>query len=303
MCAAETRPTVPTHWTYKSPEGDLCQGDVLKKTDVIRAVLEQVHPHYLKDDYTHFVVLTQTCDLVRREGGRCGSRYITLAAVRPLEVAVRRELLKYQKSELERLANASSSRHRARVGEFLTRLFNNNERDYFYLHEDVALGLSPSSCTFLQLSIAVRAAEHYETCLQSRIASMTDIFGAKLGWLVGNLYSRVGTEDWTPVRQRPSEFSRRISTMLEASCHWVDDEQLKVAVKSVVPAVIAAGKDAARRHIDGCELPPRRERLIRAMERVLQAEGVDAAGARKLVAGLKSDPEIAVLIAILASQP
>src|SRR6266567_6106288 len=101
MCAAETRPTVPTHWTYKSPEGDLCQGDVLKKTDVIRAVLEQVHPHYLKDDYTHFVVLTQTCDLVRREGGRCGSRYITLAAVRPLEVAVRRELLKYQKSELE----------------------------------------------------------------------------------------------------------------------------------------------------------------------------------------------------------
>jgi hypothetical protein len=296
MCAAETVEVAPSHWTYRAPNGDLSQGDVIKKTDAIRALLDEVHPHYLKDDYTHFLVLTQTCDLVRRDKGTCKSR-ITLAAVRPLDLAIKRALEKYQNSAFEQVANVCSVKHRGKVVEFLARLFNNNEHDYFYLHEDVALGLSPSSCAFLQLSIAVRARDHYEKCLAARVASMTDIFAAKLGWLVGNLYSRVGTEDWTPEHQKPNEFTKRIAAILEGACKWVDDEQLKGAVNKATPELLAAGEDAVLEHLDKFELPSRRERLLAAMEKVLaESDGGDPGRARKIVALLKSDPEVANLI-------
>jgi len=49
-------------------------------------------------------------------------------------------------------------------------------------------------CAFLLLSIALRA-EHYGALLEAKIAQLDDIFAAKLGWLTGNLYSRVGTPD------------------------------------------------------------------------------------------------------------
>lgn len=56
------------HFTYKN-EADmlsLCQGDVLEKTDALMGILEEVHPYFLKDEYKYFMVLTQSCDLVRR---------------------------------------------------------------------------------------------------------------------------------------------------------------------------------------------------------------------------------------------
>lgn len=302
MCAAETDASAPGHWTYRTPTGDLSQGDVLRKTDAIRALLNEVHPHYLKEDYTHLLVLTQTCDLVRRDKRPCKSRYITLAAVRPLELAVRRALEKYQETEFERVANVCSRKSRSRMTDFLTRLFNNNEHDYFYLHEDVALGLSPSSCAFLQLSIAVRASDHYDKCLDARITSMSDIFAAKLGWLVGNLYSRVGTDDWTPDHQKPNEFSKRINGILDGACKWVDDEQLKSAVKKLTPELTAKGEQAALAHLGACAQPPKRERLLAAMERALsESAGGDNERARKLVAVLKSDPEVAALIGSIST--
>jgi hypothetical protein len=285
MCAAETDAVPPSHWTYRAPTGDLSQGDVLKKTDEIKSLLEEVHPHYLKDDYTHFLVLTQTCDLVRRDKGACKSRYITLAAVRPLELAIKRALEKYQESPFEQVANVCSAKHRGRVGDFLVKLFNNNEHDYFYLHEDVALGLSPSSCAFLQLSIAIRARDHYEKCIKARVASMSEIFAAKLGWLVGNLYSRVGTDDWTPEHQKPSEFKKRVEETLEAACKWIDDEQLKGAVKKATPELVAKGEEAALAHLESFQQPSRRERLLAAMEKaLLDSDGGDPARARKIVA-------------------
>lgn len=301
MVTAEPVTPTASHWTYKQPTGDLAQGDVLQKTEALRGVLTEVHPHYLKDDYTHFLVLTQTCDLVRREKGACKTRYIALAAVRPLELALKRALEKHQKTPFERLANVCSAKARSRMSDFLTRLLNNNESDYFYLHEDAALGVSPSSCAFLQLSIAIRSADHYEKCLAARVASMTDIFAAKLGWLVGNLYSRVGTEDWTPDHQTQGEFSKRVASMLDDLCKWVEDEQLKNAARKATPEVLAGGEPSALAHLESFEQPPRRERLLKAMERVLAAVEGDASQAQRLVAHVKSDPEVASLIGALAS--
>ena len=92
----ENTPEPQAHFTYTIRlEDDLCQGDVLKKTEPVVGLLGEVHPHYVEDDYTHFLVLTQTCDLVRGRGGPgCKSRYITLAPVRPLDLLIGREIAK-----------------------------------------------------------------------------------------------------------------------------------------------------------------------------------------------------------------
>jgi len=73
------------HFTYNegADKEKLKQGDVLRKTARLQEILEEVHPHYNCEEYKYFQVLTQSCDLVRRDqDGSCNSRYITLAAVR-----------------------------------------------------------------------------------------------------------------------------------------------------------------------------------------------------------------------------
>jgi len=85
------------HITYAAEleRESLQQGDVLLRTASIDALLKEIHPHYTKEDYRYLMVLTQTCDLVRRlgsaEGKRCKARYISVAAVRPLERVIARE--------------------------------------------------------------------------------------------------------------------------------------------------------------------------------------------------------------------
>lgn len=287
------------HFTYcASGSNDLQQGDILSKTPELASVLEEVHPHYLKDDYIRFIVLTQSCDLVRRKASPCRARYITLAAIRPLDLVVQREIGKCQQDEFSRVAMVCGGRMRSKLEQFLARLLNNNEPGYFYLHEAPEFGLSESSCAFLRLSISLKSALHYETCRQARILSLKDVFQAKLGWLVGNVYSRVGTEDWVPRYRTRSEFARHIRDILDCSCRWVNDEQLKAAknsarTKGIDKELISAGQVAVREHIDKTLVPSRRERILERLSAVLAevVPSVDKATLEGIQARLTSDAE------------
>jgi hypothetical protein len=77
----------PVHFTYQSfkEDDDLQQGDILLPKEEICSILKDVHPHFLDSKYNGFLVLSQTCDLVRRDSAGCKTRYINLAAIRPLE--------------------------------------------------------------------------------------------------------------------------------------------------------------------------------------------------------------------------
>ena len=58
------------HFTYKSNPDmqSLCQGDILNPTEELMEVLKTVHPYFLNKQYKYFMVLSQSCDLVRRNG-------------------------------------------------------------------------------------------------------------------------------------------------------------------------------------------------------------------------------------------
>ena len=189
--------SMATHYIYDEQlnKDQLFQGDVLSRHPDLMALLENYHPHYATSSrYRYFLVLTQSCDLIRRDGQTPSSPYITIAAVRPVEKALLREAKKYQEW-WQQPVHIVDGKMRSKIDLFVTSLIGNNVPDYFYLHEDISLGIHERNCAFLALSVAIKI-EHYDLCLKAKIAQLKDNFRTKLGWLVGNMYSRVGTKDW-----------------------------------------------------------------------------------------------------------
>ncbi|MEW6535321.1 MAG: hypothetical protein AB1454_06835 [Candidatus Auribacterota bacterium] len=282
------------HFTYKEPDAkNLQQGDLLTKTSGIMALLNEIHPHYYKkSDYTHFLVLTQSCDLVRREEPSCKAKYISLACVRPLELVISREIQKKQTSECKKNGNICDNKDKEGILSFIDRLLNNNEPEYFYLEPDGYGKLTKPSCAFLRLSIAIKSVEHYDTCFNSRILSLDDTFQAKLGWLLGNIYSRVGTNDWNDFDKEKFK-KRRIEIIKNSDCKWIDGKIL-----NKIPSDIA--KEGQASILDYIKtIDSDRDILLkRIVELVNNREYKNIAEVRreKLFGQLRSDPQLSSLL-------
>jgi hypothetical protein len=187
-------PPILRHFAYETPDTKvLCQGDLLEKKPRLIEVLEEYHPYFVKPQYKYFLVLTQSCSLVRRDDEPSAS-HIVLAAVRPVDDAIRREAKKHQEWWQEGLG-IISAKNFDKLRELVERIVDNSEPGYFYLPEEVALGISDNYCAFLRVAISLKRM-HYDTCLDAKIAQLEEPFQAKLGWLVGTLYNQVGTTEW-----------------------------------------------------------------------------------------------------------
>ncbi|MGM0584953.1 MAG: hypothetical protein ACQEUZ_09920 [Pseudomonadota bacterium] len=172
--------------------GSLSQGDVIRRSEALSEAIREAHEYYATaQDYTHFVILTQSCDLVRR-GQDIKAPYVTIAAARPLSVVVE----KFVSSHIEDVHGTvlAKTSARRRLEEKLERIIHNTEDGLFFLPKDGCDALNEDLCVFLHLSIALRTS-HYNTLLENKIAEIDDVFRAKLGWLAGNIYSRVATPD------------------------------------------------------------------------------------------------------------
>jgi hypothetical protein len=301
---------MPAHFTYcerraggaeataavGTVHADLLQGDVVERTPEINKLLQQVHPHYsIKASNTHFIVLSQDCDLVRRDGSKCDSRYISIAPIRPLRILLNRQLEQYIEKDFDGEIPVCNESSKARYRLFLERLFNNNESGLFYLHRDVTIGLAEDSCAFLALSIAVKADLHYETLRNAVIVGLKDNFRAKLGWLVGHMYSRVGTEDWPK-----TTLVGLINDMLEQSSVWVENKKLK-ELKALVREWQAknSGQKIDRQTIEQLakQVPKRKERVVSAIVKALVDQKlVGIADKIRIENVIRNDPTISALV-------
>ena len=84
----------------------------------------------------------------------------------------------------------------------------------------------------LRIAIALHT-KHYEKILSSRRGRLLPEFQAKLGWLVGNLYSRVGTDDWSEPRDRRQQQKDIIDGILDdlTEVKWASSEAIDRAEK------------------------------------------------------------------------
>jgi hypothetical protein len=269
----------------------LQQGDLLKRTDDLNAVVTKYHPYYAeKKDYTHFLVLTQSCDLVRRDGDECGCAYINLAVVRPLEFVLNREADAYRRTRIMKRINGVSNKDRNKLDMFLHRLLNNNEKDYFYLHEETTVGIY-SSCAFLRLSIAIRADEHYRTCQEARIASLKTEFQSKLGWLVGYVFARVGTMDW----ERPALLAM-VKKILKENIIWLDEDKIRAANISDEEIDALPPEELVKR-IEAAKVSKKKEQVIAAILTELQAgEFVRTEDVEKIKVRLRGAETVSALL-------
>lgn len=210
------------HFTYSEgiSRSELLQGDILRRTPALEAVLQDVFPHYFnKVQNRYFIVLTQSCDLVCRDGTACAADYISIAPVRLLTALTKRQIERYRLSEVAHDSPICSEKNRQRYQNFLERLFNNNEPEFFFLQNEPTAGFPDDCCAFLALSIALRTDLHYQTCLSAKLLQLNEAFQAKLGWLVGQMYSRIGTEDW------PKEvLSKKVRDVVRTSAIWIPEK-------------------------------------------------------------------------------
>jgi hypothetical protein len=228
---------MPTHWTYAevSPDADLMQGDILVPTRELQGIFQEIHPHFLNPKYTAFLVTTQSCDMARRNGTNCSTRYLNIAVVRQLE-DVLHDLLAHVCKPLSSGVYLHESKGEA--NRLLQRLFNQNEQSLglFYLHEDADAGIAVPSVALLRVGVTFRV-EHYNVLVQSRRGRLGPEFTAKLGWLVGNLYSRVGTPDWSEPKEREKQLKSLIQDTFDANDSnipplWVRESFVKEALST-----------------------------------------------------------------------
>lgn len=204
----------------------LLQGDIIKRTEDVDAILEEVLPHYSRAEYPFFIVLTQSCDLVRRDGKRCASRYVTVAAVRPVQRALEREIQRFQYRPVEKRLGFCNRTRKPKMVQLAERLLNNNQSGYFFLQHEPGSGLEDDHCAFLKLSIALKSELHYGTLLEGKILQLSEPFQHKLRYLVGTMYSRIGTEDWVPGHTTQKDFQARATRMVEdlVEVEWIEKD-------------------------------------------------------------------------------
>lgn len=292
-----------SHFTYDaSPKADhLFQGDILQRTPYLEQLLKEIHPHYTKSDYKYYIVLSQSCDLVYRDAKECKTKYITLAAVRPLSTVIDREIQKYQTSPAEIKGKCVDKKMEDRLKGFLRSLLNNNNSDYFYLHQDVSVNLNDSCVAFLKLSVAIKAGLHYQECLKARVFGLNPNFRAKLGWLVGNIYSRIGTDDWAPDYKTDDEFSQMIEELLRSHCIFIDEKK-KVITK--LNEMYTEGQlegmdiDTLQKELKNIKIPTKRDQLGGALQQVLKQVKYlpDEAAVKGVTNSILNDPVISQLL-------
>lgn len=227
---------MPVHWTYTDVEEreDLTQGDIVLPTEELVSVLKEVHGYFDNPRYIGFLVLTQGCDLVTRKATGCKARYVTLAAIRELDQVLPRILREISgHNETSPLI----TERRVEAEQFVARLIDQNEqsRGLFYLHADGDAGIATASIAFLRVSFSLRR-QHYPVIQRARKGRLDPQFSSKLGWLSGNLFSRVATPDWDEKEGAGSgkSFAKKLLKESANESLWIPESWIRNALKAGV---------------------------------------------------------------------
>ena len=186
-------------------------------------------------DSEYFVVLTQSCDLVRRRKNP-KSPFITIAAVQHLDSALNDHTSKIKDKNIDSQLNICNLSYRTQTIQYLERLLNNSEKSHYCLPVECHNNFSKDYCIVLNLSVAI-SSEYYNKCLEAKIGQMEEIFAAKLGWMAGNQFSRVATPDIDELIDNTKGESSFKSVFMErvfsSATIWLSTHQIKELKKLI----------------------------------------------------------------------
>ena len=242
---------------------NLQQGDIIGLSRLQNSGLES-QLSALPDRTFCLVVLTQTCDMVR---GRVKTDHVALAPAVPLSEVLSEKVATLQTLKISKLAGICGKNQKGKLIEFLKKLLNNNEPHYFYLHEEHGFGLREPMCVFLRRPIVLSIEPNYSSLVDARELALNEEFRAKLGWLVGSIYSRVATQDWPE-----KDIDAFIDNVLTDACGWEDFDRLNAAEKALnkTGTSIPTEKVALAKYIQGIHVPTKSEEILNSVRDVMK---------------------------------
>jgi hypothetical protein len=191
------------------------------------------------------------------------------------------------------------SADRNKANELLLRILNQNEaaQALFYLHPDSTIGLAEEAVVLLRVSIALRAQDHYDELLESRTGGLGSEFAAKLGWLCGNIYSRIAVPDWSDPPSRAEEAQRLVDDLLNGSDpdgpQFIDQRSIEKQLKSTPnPFTEAEIKELLARS-NGKTY---KQLALDEVRKVLSESGVAPKQTDQVVNGLSNSPTFTELV-------
>ncbi|MCP4049790.1 MAG: hypothetical protein GY730_03690 [bacterium] len=265
------------HWTYEeySKEDDLCQGDILEPIDKLKALFENILPNFTESHYRGFFLLTQSCDMARRDSGEYKATHINLAAIYSLQDVINNIL----KKDFACLIPGVYFEYKKKTfKQTIQRLINQNEKDLglFYLHKDADSGIAYPSAVILSVPISVRANEYYEILQEARMGRLSKEFQAKLGWMVGYLYSRVGVHDWKEEGKKNKDVDLEkkimgdiINSLQEEEPLWIENRIYK-NIKKKYPWLEILSTNDQKEIINRFLPPPLKDEIVKIVVDIIK---------------------------------
>lgn len=290
------------HWTYGEfdPAGDLRQGDIIVPNPELLRLFNDIHPRFGDEKYLGFIVLTQTCDLVR-SGGRKPKPHISLAVIRSLRSVLPELLGTVCRKQLGE--SYFDLRERGKCRDLVERVVNQNEEriGLFYLYPDSGCGIGDHAVAFLRVSVAFRV-EHYDALVEARKGRLTHEFEARLGWLAGNLFSRVAVRDWTESKTAHTECKRFIASILEGTADdngpiWVPHQLAKDLTKE---GIAEKGRSEMLSIIESHPTETNKDMALKCVEEALRkvVPGLEESHRRRILRLVGNDPVLQSVLRI-----
>jgi len=179
----------------KGPTTDLFQGDIICRKTLAETGALDGHQEYMRDreDFPGFCIVTQSCDLAHSEG-RYAVDFITLAVIRKVIDACDPD-----ENKLKRMITHT----------------NDDKTGHFYLHPDRDVGIDEECVVDLRTMMALRSTMHYPEILKARKMSMSEVYAAKMGWMMGYLFSRVPLAPCGHLESQSDEIVKRLLTAIK----------------------------------------------------------------------------------------
>lgn len=160
----------------------------------------QIYPEVNIDSVDYGIILSQSCDLVRRgEKSLPKTPYITIALLEPIEKFIEQKFLK----TIEKLVQEYSLQYENyriinkeelvnKISEKYSKLFDNRETFYFF----IPIELDQMFYVNLVKTLPFKAM-HYETFAKNAKYELNTAFANKLGDMLSYIYGRVGVENYS----------------------------------------------------------------------------------------------------------
>ena len=172
-------------------------------------------------------------------------------------------------------------------------MVDNNEPGYFYLHREPYLGINQRCCAFLPLAVTL-GVEQFELCKAAKIAQLTENFQAKLGWLLGHMFSRVATVEWDE-KYPKNKISSYANDYMNGIFLAIDEKVLKAAIGELEREKKLDGmtSDEIYQHVTGKKLLPRSKQFeARAIEFLRDFEMFNKLVRGRVITAIRGDASL-----------